>query len=62
MKPQDANPDRHTESESSDAELAQRFERTVEQMLEMPPKPHDEMKMGAARKSDTRSSGKEAKG
>lgn len=35
-----------------------RFERTIRKMLATPPKPHEEMKMGTARKRDTRSSGK----
>lgn len=38
------------------------FRKTLRTMLSTPPKPHDEMKVGAARKRDTRSSGKGAKG
>jgi hypothetical protein len=44
------------------AESRTGFRETVKRMLATPPKPHDEMKVGAARKRDTRSSGKGAKG
>ena len=37
------------------------FVAAVRKMLAMPPKPHDEMKMGVARKRNTRSSGKGSK-
>jgi hypothetical protein len=47
---------------SPEAGDQQLFSQTVRRMLEAPPTPHDEMKMGAARKRDTRSSGKGAKG
>lgn len=38
------------------------FVTAVRKMLATPPKVHDEMKKGAARERDTRSSGKGAKG
>jgi len=38
------------------------FVAAVRKMLATPPKPHNEMKMGAARKRDARSSGEGAKG
>lgn len=62
MTGEQSQADQRPESDSSDADATQRFEQTVRQMLSTAPKPHDEMKMGAARKRDTRSSGKGAKG
>jgi hypothetical protein len=44
------------------ADSGGKFRETVKRMLATPPKPHDDMKMGAARKRDTRSSEKGAKG
>jgi len=39
-----------------------KFNRTLKKMLDTPPKPHDEMKKGAAPKRDASSSRKGAKG
>lgn len=44
------------------AKARDRFERTVREMLAMPAKPQVEMKMGAARKRDARSSGEGSAG
>jgi len=38
------------------------FRTVLRKMLSTPPKPHDEMKVGAPQKRNTRSSGKGAKG
>ena len=38
------------------------FVSTVQKMLAMPPKVHDEMKLGAARKRDTHVSGRKGSG
>jgi hypothetical protein len=48
-------------TERNETESDKPFVAAVRKMLATPPKPHDEMKVGAARKRDARSSGKGSK-
>lgn len=48
--------------DDSSAGTDQRFMRTVRKLLSTPPKPHADMKKGAAPKRDARSSDQGAKG